>query len=203
MVMITSSVLVTLLLCLGGASAADDDGRMVRRNERQLESLDPRSVQLKDPTTYCPPPTLDLLCDYQWEMKGPEAHYDDSYFKWQKEIGAHNGAMFADNFRTVYNLDGLVVADIGCGGGYALSAMAEASTRYCFEINPAAIAEHPANVISVPRWSEMPSDSVDLMYSHHSFEHHPHPLLSLQCAITKLKPRGILHLYVPFEHTVS
>ena len=143
------------------------------------------------------------ICDMEWNMEGgPDAHYDASYFEWQKKIGEETAVPGANNLRKSLPIAGSVVADIGCGGGFMLSELEEASQRYCFEINPVARAAHPSNVVSVGKWSEMDDDSVDVMYSNHSFEHHPHPLLSLQCAKTKLRPEtGLFYLAVPFEHT--
>jgi len=190
-----TSLAAVIVISSHKSSRSQLEGDGTRR--RLLQFSDPRTVQLKDP----PVTSMSNICDYSWDMHGPENHYDSGYFEWQKKIGIETGGMVAERARQHLPIEGNVVADIGCGGGYALSLLTEAKARYCFEINEAAIKEHPSNVVSVSKWSQLENDSVDALFSHHSFEHHPHPLLSLQCAITKVKPgTGMIYLEVPMEH---
>ena len=150
------------------------------------------------------------ICEQKWaSLTGPESHYGPDYFAWQVKVSGNNTGLSNQLRRRVGRYTntspakafaGKTIVDVGCGGGAAASQFHEAAVRYCFEINPFAISAHPTNVASVSSWGMIDDNSVDIMYSHHSFEHHPHPLLSLQCATRKLKHGGTFILAVPMEH---
>lgn len=126
------------------------------------------------------------------------AHYDDSYFKRQIDIGSFgawaNQSKFARHIKPTDT-----VLDFGCGSGLLLKGLTCAE-RIGVEINPAAVAFARNNGIKVYDSAEAVPDNVaDVVISNHALEHTLRPLDELKALYRKVKPGGRIVIVVPCD----
>jgi SAM-dependent methyltransferase len=125
-------------------------------------------------------------------------HYDQDYFKWQKEVGELSAASCAFLFEP-YVKPGHSVLDFGCGGGFILSRL-HCAHKYGVEVNSAARDEAVRNGLTVVSGlSEMREASTDVVMSNHALEHVGDPLGELRNMRRVLRPGGRLVLVTPLE----
>jgi len=127
-----------------------------------------------------------------------EAHYDEKYWEFQKEIGKIGGILNKFKFNYVIRPD-LTVLDFGCGGGYLLSSLTCAK-KVGVELNPH--ARTVAADFGIETYSsihEVPSEYVDVIISNHAMEHVEAPLEIMKQLFRVLKSGGVLVIVVPCE----
>lgn len=128
------------------------------------------------------------------------AHYDESYFRWQQQIGVIGGKLNTFKFSKEIN-DNDVLMDFGCGGGYLLSQF-QNKTKIGFEINKSAWLECKKNnneIQLTDTFDEIEDNSVDTIISNHAMEHVPLPLETLKNLYKKLKVGGKIVIVLPCE----
>jgi SAM-dependent methyltransferase len=130
------------------------------------------------------------------------SHYSDesgkSYFEWQNNFGARNGAINARKFNK-YIDPKAVILDFGCGSGYLLHNLS-AKSKIGIEINEFAITQAEKKGITIIRdITEIQSESVDHIISNHALEHVPFPLHSLMEIHRILRPGGKLSICLPID----
>jgi SAM-dependent methyltransferase len=92
-----------------------------------------------------------------------------------------------------------VVLDFGCGGGWVLAAL-RCARRLGVEPNPAARGVAVANGIECyATLAEVGDRVADIGISNHALEHVPYPIEALRQLKTKIKPGGLLLIYMPLE----
>jgi len=135
-------------------------------------------------------------------MAAPSAHYDENYFRWQRESGLFGGSAELIKFtKFVKSTD--VVLDFGCGGGFILSNLV-CARRIGVEVNPAARAHcREIGIDAVETLDEIRAETIDIVISNHALEHVNDPFTHLQKLRTKLKIGGRMILCVPFERNTA
>jgi len=127
-----------------------------------------------------------------------EKHYDEAYWKFQKEIGTLGGLLNKFKFNYVIKPE-LSVLDFGCGGGYLLSNYT-CSKKVGVELNPH--ARKTAAEFGIETYAtllEVPSEYVDVVISNHALEHVENPLEILKQILRVLKTGGTAVIVVPCE----
>ena len=128
------------------------------------------------------------------------SHYDDEYFKWQKQHGIFGAVANQVKFRGYLNGQYKKVLDFGCGGGYLLAQSKSNIEKFGVEINEVAREEAHRNGISCFKSSyELPSDYFDLAISDNALEHTENPLGELKEIHRSIKPGGTIVIVVPFD----
>jgi len=133
---------------------------------------------------------------------GKSHHYEGdegkSYFAWQNPTGTVYANLHVSKFTPyVSSTDRLV--DFGCGGGWILSALT-ASEKTGVELNPLARAHAESlGLKTVESLEQLPSDSADVVISHHCLEHIPYPIEALREAARVLRTGGKLVLVTPLD----
>jgi SAM-dependent methyltransferase len=134
---------------------------------------------------------------------GTSDHYlgekGEEYFAWQGGGGMFAGRINAHKFKHLIRPEHTVL-DFGCGGGFLLKNL-DCAGRVGVEINPAA----RRNAIGLgcecyASVAEVPDAVADVIVTDHALEHVPYPIGALSELRTKLKPDGILALYVPIDN---
>jgi len=129
------------------------------------------------------------------------AHYDDSYFKRQIDIGQFGAWANRSKFAP-YIAPTDTVLDFGCGSGLLLKGL-DCARRIGIEINPAAAAHARSVGVEVHDSVEAaPDGCADVVISNHALEHTLRPLDELKGLRRKLKPGGRIVIVVPCD-TVS
>jgi len=129
---------------------------------------------------------------------GAPAHYEASYFKWQKSIGRLGGWANIDKF--VEHLEGAQrVVDFGCGGGFLLRNIT-AKEKFGVEVNPEARRNaSELGIATVADAAQLQDDWADLIISNHALEHVERPLDELRKLHPKLRPGGKIVFVIPCE----
>ncbi|MBF2054083.1 MAG: class I SAM-dependent methyltransferase [Candidatus Sericytochromatia bacterium] len=86
------------------------------------------------------------------------------------------------------------ILDVGCGQGQLVLALQELGFKQVLGIDPFAEASAHVRVLAIEHLAE---GNWDLICFHHSLEHLPDPLATLQVAVLRLAPRGRLLIRVP------
>ena len=130
------------------------------------------------------------------------SHYDESYFKWQKETGVLAARVVASRVRPyIHGTDR--VLDFGCGGGFLLAELSCAAKRGV-EINPVARTEAVKNGAECSATTdEVPDGWADAVVSNSCLEHVESPLTELRKLYQKLRVGGSLIVLVPHETLAS
>lgn len=126
------------------------------------------------------------------------AHYDDSYFDRQINIGQFGAWANRSKFeRCIKPTD--TVLDFGCGSGLLLKGL-DCARRIGVEINPAAAAHARGIGVEVHDSVEaVPDGCADVVISNHALEHTLRPLDELKGLRRKLKPGGRIVIVVPCD----
>jgi len=125
-------------------------------------------------------------------------HYDNTYFNWQKHLGAFGGKAELFKFKDMVN-SGDRVIDFGCGGGFLLANIL-CKEKIGIEINPAARNEAEMHGIKTIEKADSIADNwADVIISNHALEHVENPVQELKQLFTKLKPGGKIIFVVPYE----
>lgn len=126
------------------------------------------------------------------------AHYDDSYFARQIDIGQFGAWANQSKFsKSIKRSD--VVLDFGCGSGLLLKGL-DCAGRVGVEINPAAMAFARKNGVEVYGSAEdVPDNSVDVVISNNALEHTLRPLDEVKTLYRKLRKGGRIILVVPCD----
>ena len=128
------------------------------------------------------------------------SHYDEEYFKWQREYGIFGAVANQIKFRGYLDGKYKKVLDFGCGGGYLLAELKSNIEKFGVEINEVARKEAQKNGLSCFRSSsELPSDYFDLAVSDNALEHTASPMNELKEIHRSLKPGGEIVIVVPFD----
>jgi len=90
------------------------------------------------------------------------------------------------------------ILDVGCGSGHLLHALRDLGFRRLFGIDAFLPAEQDLPGLSIRRGSiaDLP-ESFDAILFHHSFEHVPDPVTTLEQARDRLAPGGVCLLRIP------
>ncbi|PZX13816.1 methyltransferase family protein [Breznakibacter xylanolyticus] len=125
-------------------------------------------------------------------------YYDQSYFDWQKNIGAFGG--WANLVKFEKDIDAQMnVVDFGCGGGFLLKNIA-CKGKMGVEINETArMHAGKLGVKAVASVDELPDDWADCIISNNALEHVPDPLNQLILLKNKLKAGGKIIFVVPCD----
>ena len=131
-----------------------------------------------------------------------EAHYDQTYFNWQQDIGAFGGEASAPKFQK-YIHDDDVVADFGCGGGYLLANI-RCKKRIGIEVNEAAhpqIEKNGCLAFSSAREvsSKFGAEAIDVIISNNALEHVKNPYAELLSLYPLLRKGGKIIFIVPCD----
>lgn len=86
------------------------------------------------------------------------------------------------------------ILDVGCGQGQLVQALQELGFEQVLGIDPFAVASAHVRPLALEQLAE---GNWDLICFHHSLEHLPDPLVTLQAAVLRLAPRGRLLIRVP------
>jgi SAM-dependent methyltransferase len=125
-------------------------------------------------------------------------HYDETYFRWQSEIGRFAGWANLTKFRKFIS-PGMKVLDFGSGGGYLLANL-DCREKLGVEVNPVARAEaQKFGIPAVASVRDVEDNWADLIISNHALEHCAHPLRELQTLLLKLAPGAKAIFFVPCE----
>lgn len=125
-------------------------------------------------------------------------HYDADYFAWQQRVGRFGGNANLIKFIKFISPDDIVV-DFGAGGGCLLENLV-CKTKIGIEINDSARAEAQTRGLSiVSSFSQIGSNSIDVVISNSALEHTDDPLGELREAYRVLKPGGKAIFVVPCE----
>lgn len=127
------------------------------------------------------------------------SHYDSAYYMWQREIGAISANVELFKFNKYVNKNDIVL-DFGCGGGFILNAL-HCKRKIGIEINE--IAAHSAKGFGIDVYSdlsEIPSESIDCVISHHALEHCGDPSMIVRETLRVMKPGAKAIFVVPSEH---
>jgi glycosyltransferase involved in cell wall biosynthesis/SAM-dependent methyltransferase len=132
------------------------------------------------------------------DQKTTPQYYNQSYYRWQKEIGRFGGLANLFKFSD-YIEPGDNVVDFGCGGGFLLNHIT-CRQKLGVEINPHAREEAEKNgVRTVQSVEEIPEGSADIIISNHALEHVPDPVQTLKELLRALKPGGRMVFVVPHQ----
>ena len=125
--------------------------------------------------------------------------YDNSYFEWQKHIGAFGGHANLFKFSDFIN-ESDIVLDFGCGGGYLLGNI-ECADKAGVEINEIARQVAKSSGITVYRkLNDVPDRFATLAISNHVLEHVSCPLQELTTLLSKLRFGGRAVFVVPHQN---
>ena len=128
----------------------------------------------------------------------PAANYDEKYFAFQREMGNFGGWAELSKFAP-YLRDEDAVLDFGCGGGYLLHNLKNA-TKAGLEINPEARKVCAQLGLTVyAEKAEIPDAHFDVIISNHALEHCARPFDEILELKGKLKPGGRMIFFVPCE----
>jgi SAM-dependent methyltransferase len=125
------------------------------------------------------------------------AHYDEAYFKWQRQMGEFGATAVRDVFQPFIRPSDVVV-DFGCGGGFLLHAI-DCREKMGVEINPAARTVASEKFSVANDLSEIADGTVDVVISNHALEHVADPLGTVRATFNKLKSGGLAVFVVPCE----
>jgi SAM-dependent methyltransferase len=133
---------------------------------------------------------------------GASAHYEgkqgEIYFA-RQNIKAHIGGKIEARKFAGFIREQDSVLDFGCGGGFTLRNI-PCLRRAGVEINPSAQAVAAANGLECfGDLAEIPDNAFDVVFSNHSLEHVPNPILALKEMRRVLKPGGKLLLVLPID----
>ena len=111
------------------------------------------------------------------------AHYDESYFDWQKECGEFGGWAASFKFKESIVKDDIVI-DFGCGGGFLLNRL-ECNKKIGIEPNPSAarsVVSFGIQHFSSPKNAlELLGEGVaDVIISNNALEHTLNPFQELK-----------------------
>ena len=135
-------------------------------------------------------------------MRQAIAHYDESYFSWQKKSAVLTAKIVASRPKSNI-LPSDCVLDFGCGGGFLLAEL-NASQKLGVEINPVAREQVISNGADCNAIIEdVPDLWADIILSNSCLEHVESPLVQLQKMKNKLKIGGQLIEMVPHETLAS
>ena len=127
-----------------------------------------------------------------------KSFYDESYFAWQKDVGAFGGLSNKIKFQEFISENDKVI-DFGCGGGFLLRNL-NCKERLGIEVNPVARENAKKLGIQVSAGAEeVPDGWADVIVSNHALEHTEHPLAELRKLYPKLKSGGKIVFVVPCD----
>ncbi len=130
------------------------------------------------------------------------SHYDEEYWKYQKEIGQAGGVLNLFKFQD-FIAPSLRILDFGCGGGFLLNNI-DCQEKYGFEISDSARGHAESIGLKVfSSFDQIENDFFDLVISNHVFEHVPNPVETLVTLREKVKGGGKIVLVVPCEQPGS
>ncbi len=125
-------------------------------------------------------------------------HYDETYYTWQKDMGAFGGWADLIKFER-YITPEMNVIDFGCGGGFLLKNI-HCKGKIGIEINDVARQSvDNFGIKSCKFVGEAPDDWADCIISNHALEHVPDPLQQLLGLKDKMKQGGKIIFVVPFD----
>lgn len=125
-------------------------------------------------------------------------YYDETYFKWQENMGKFGGKLSAKTFQP-YIKDDMICVEFGSGGGYLLENI-RAKGKIGIEINDTAReAAKRIGINSVKNISDIPDKYADIIISTHVLEHVENPFGALSELRKKLKDNGRIIFIVPNE----
>lgn len=128
-----------------------------------------------------------------------DTHYDEDYFKWQKEVGRFGGRANLFKFGP-YIQDGQDVLDFGCGGGYLLKNIDTHGDKIGIEINPAARETALKNgVTCLDDIRKVDEDRVDVLITNHALEHVDDPMRYIYEFKRVVRDKGKIVIVVPHE----
>ncbi len=128
----------------------------------------------------------------------PTEHYDERYFKWQKNLGEFGGWANITKFQK-YIKPHFNVVDFGCGGGYLLKSL---DCKGKIGIDVSQKAREQANALGINTFAtsnQVEDGWADVIISDNALEHCFHPLEELKTLYPKLKHGGRIILVVPCE----
>lgn len=132
---------------------------------------------------------------------GAMAHYDEKYLDWQRKGGLRKAA--ATDWTALLGVQqGDVVLDFGAGTGAILSSLRGVERRIAVEYSAAArryMQTHDNKLETYQYPEEVPTESVDLVYSTSVIEHVECPVQELRALLKALKPGGRIVLGVKNE----
>jgi SAM-dependent methyltransferase len=127
-----------------------------------------------------------------------ENHYDESYFNWQKNMGAFGGWAELIKFQPSITPE-MNVLDFGCGGGFLLKSLV-CKDRIGVDINDFARENCEKSGIKAFKYvTDVPDNWADCIVSNHALEHVPDPMSQLLLLKEKLKPGGKIIFVVPSD----
>jgi SAM-dependent methyltransferase len=125
-------------------------------------------------------------------------HYDDNYFKWQKDIGAFGGWAELIKFENQITPN-MNVIDFGCGGGFLLKSI-NCKDKIGIEINDIARKNiDDFGIKSFKYVQDTPDNWADCIISNHALEHVPDPLNQILLLKEKVKKGGKIIFVVPYD----
>lgn len=135
---------------------------------------------------------------------GRSDHYAGDRGKYYQELRSKwplskMAPIHAEKFSSLIDQSDTVV-DFGCGSGEILAATT-CQRKVGVEIN--ALARNQAQQKGIEVFEEtasLPSDTADVVISHHALEHVPYPIQALKELNRILKPSGVLGICVPVEY---
>lgn len=131
----------------------------------------------------------------------PTQHYDESYFKWQTELGLEKAKERDWQLFMEVNKQS-TVGDLGAGGGHILASL-DIKKRIAVEVNGLARLAmekiYPGKINAYEYPEDVPDNTLDLLFSTSAIEHFECPLTELREMAKKVKVGGRILLGIKNE----
>jgi SAM-dependent methyltransferase len=125
-------------------------------------------------------------------------HYNETYYSWQKNLGAFGGWAELIKFERLITSE-MNVLDFGCGGGFLLKSI-HCKDKIGVDINDVARKQvEELGIKSFKHAKDVPNEWADCIISNHALEHVPDPFNQITILREKLKPAGKIIFVVPYD----
>lgn len=141
---------------------------------------------------------FNFISESQIDFGGGSEHYNENYFKWQREMGKFGAEIKVNMFKPHITED-MTVVEYGSGGGFLLN-LIKAKEKIGIEINDSARKEaEKIGIKSVAHIDDINDDFADIIISTSVLEHVENPFEELKKLHSKLKDGGKIVFHVPNE----